>query len=89
MPTWYRGREAVVGFLRRFPLTPERQWRVVPVGANGQVALAFYLWDDDLDAFAAHSVNVLTLDGPRIADQIAFLEPELFARFGLAAARSA
>jgi RNA polymerase sigma-70 factor, ECF subfamily len=83
MSTWYRGRDAVVGFLRRFPLTPDRRWRVVPVGANGQVAFAFYRWDDDAGAFAAHSVNLLTFEGDRIADQVAFLEPGLFATFGL------
>jgi RNA polymerase sigma-70 factor (ECF subfamily) len=83
MATWYRGRDAVVGFLRRFPLTPDRRWRVVPVGANGQVAFAFYRWDDDARAFAAHSVNLLAFEGARIGDQVAFLEPGLFATFGL------
>jgi RNA polymerase sigma-70 factor (ECF subfamily) len=83
MPTWYRGRDAVVGFLRRFPLTPDRRWRVVPVGANGQVAFAFYGWDDGARAFVAHSVNLLSFEGARIADQVAFLEPGLFAAFGL------
>jgi RNA polymerase sigma-70 factor, ECF subfamily len=85
MPTWYRGREAVAGFLRRFPLAPGRRWRVVPAPANGQVALAFYRWKDETRSFAAHSVNVLALDGARIAEHTAFLDPELFELFGLPA----
>jgi RNA polymerase sigma-70 factor, ECF subfamily len=85
MPTWYRGREAVAGFLRRFPLAPGRRWRVVPAPANGQVALAFYRWKDETRSFAAHSVNVLAFDGARIAEHTAFLEPKLFELFGLPA----
>ena len=83
MPTWYRGRDAVVGFLARFPLAPEMRWRVVPVAASGQPAFGFYLWREAERAFVAHSVNVLTLDGTRIADLTAFLTPEAFGRFGL------
>jgi RNA polymerase sigma-70 factor (ECF subfamily) len=83
MPTWYRGRDAVVGFLRRWPLASHRRWRVVPTHANGQLAFAFYRWDDDAAVFGAHSVNVLALDGTRIAQHTAFLEPELFEAFRL------
>jgi len=83
MPTWYRGRAAVAGFLARFPLAPGRRWRVVPAHASGQLAFGFYRWDDAERGFLAHSVNVLTLDGAAIADLTAFLTPEIFGRFGL------
>jgi RNA polymerase sigma-70 factor, ECF subfamily len=83
MPTWYQGRDAVAGFLRRTPLGEGRRWRVVPVGASGQLAFGFYLWDDDAGAFTAHDVIVLTMEGDRIAELIAFLYPDAFARFGL------
>jgi RNA polymerase sigma-70 factor (ECF subfamily) len=83
MPTWYRGRDAVARFLKRYPLAPGRRWRVVPARASAQPALGFYLWEADRDAFIAHSVNVLTLEGSRIADIVAFLTPEAFGRFGL------
>jgi len=83
MPTWYQGRDAVVGFVRRYPLGEGRMWRVVPVGASGQLAFGFYAWDDDAGAFVAHDVIVLTMEGERIAELIAFLEPAAFASFGL------
>ena len=87
MPTWYRGRDAVAAFLQRYPLAPGMRWRVVPVAASGQPAFAFYLWQADTGRFVAHSIEVLTLDGPRIAGLTAFLAPEAFERFGLPAAR--
>jgi RNA polymerase sigma-70 factor (ECF subfamily) len=85
MASWYRGRDAVAGFLRRFPLAPGRRWRVVDARANGQLAFGFYRWDDERRGFAAHSVNVLALDGAGIAEITAYLTPELFGRFGLTA----
>ena len=89
MPTWYQGRDAVAGFLRRSPLRPGMRWRVVPARASGQLAFGFYLWSDEKGAFAAHDIIVLTLDGARIAELIAFLEPEAFRHFGLPAEWSA
>jgi RNA polymerase sigma-70 factor (ECF subfamily) len=83
MPTWYRGRDAVTRFLKRYPLAPGMRWRVIPARASAQPAFAFYLWDAERAAFAAHSVNVLTLEGSRIAGHVAFLTPEAFGRFGL------
>ncbi len=89
MPTWYQGRDAVAGFLRRSPLRPGVRWRVVPARASGQLAFGFYLWSDETGAFAAHDIIVLTLDGARIAELIAFLEPEAFRHFALPAEWSA
>ena len=43
MPTWYAGREAVAGFLRRRPLASGRRWRLVPARASGQLAFGHYL----------------------------------------------
>jgi RNA polymerase sigma-70 factor (ECF subfamily) len=82
-PTWFRGREAVAGFLRTGPLALGNRWRLVPVRANGQLAFGHYAWDEERGAFVAHGIDVLTLDGDRIADITAFLDPDLFARFGL------
>jgi RNA polymerase sigma-70 factor, ECF subfamily len=83
MPTWYRGREAVAGFLRHFPLAPGMRWRVVHARASGQLAFGFYRWNAEQRSFVAHSVNVLALDGARIAELTAFLTPDVFGRFGL------
>ena len=86
MPTWYHGRDAVAGFLRRSPLAPGMRWRVMRTRASGQPAFAFYLWSEEARAFAAHDVVVLALDAAgRIAELIAFLEPEAFRHFDLPA----
>jgi RNA polymerase sigma-70 factor (ECF subfamily) len=87
-PGWYRGREAVAGFLAASPMAPERRWRRVPVRANGQ--LAFGVYGAQLGsgvAYRAHALELLTLDARgRIAAITTFHLPHLFAGFGLAAA---
>jgi RNA polymerase sigma-70 factor, ECF subfamily len=86
VPTWFQGREAVAAFLARVPLAGRHRWRLVPTRANGQPAFGTYLWDAEHETFAANEIIVLTLDGPRIAEIIAFRSAEPFARFGLPAA---
>jgi RNA polymerase sigma-70 factor (ECF subfamily) len=83
MPTWYRGRDAVAGFLARRPLKAGLRWRMLPTSANGQPCLACYLWEDEPGAFAAHSLNVLTFEGAKIVEITAFLGADSFERFGL------
>ena len=61
MPAWYRGRDAVAGFLRGWPLAGGLRWRLVPVRANGQTAFGTYLWDTDKESFMPHGVSVVTL----------------------------
>jgi RNA polymerase sigma-70 factor (ECF subfamily) len=84
--TWYRGRPAIARFLRGWPLSGELRWRTVRVQASGQPALGFYLWDGS--KYAAHGVNVLTLEGAQITEITAFLTPESYPGFGLPAALS-
>ena len=83
MPTWYAGREAVASFLGSRPLVSGRRWRLVPARASGQLAFGHYLWDRETGSFAAHSINVLALRGSRITEITAFLDPDVFGRFGL------
>ena len=45
---WYRGRAAVAAFLAEIPLRPGRRWRLEPTTANGQPALAFSIWDEQI-----------------------------------------
>ena len=85
IPTWYRGREAVGGFLRRRPLARADRWRLLPTSANGQLAFGFYLRDGEDGAFIAHHITVLTMRGQRIAEITAFLSPEAFDGFRLPA----
>jgi RNA polymerase sigma-70 factor, ECF subfamily len=81
--TWYEGRTAVGAFLGRWALAATKRWRLVPTRANGQLALAEYLWDPERASFLAHGVAVLTLRGTWIADITGFITPDVFERFGL------
>ena len=57
---WYSGRDAVATFLRGWPLAARKRWRLLPTGANGQPAVAGYLWDEQTSAFGAETIIVLT-----------------------------
>lgn len=83
MPTWYRGRDTIAAFFRRWPLAGSQRWRVVPTRASGQPAFAFFIWDGGRGSFVAHGINVLALRGEQIGEITAFLTPEAFGRFGL------
>ena len=77
-PSWYRGRDAIRAFLAGHPLSRPREFRPVPVHANGQPAFALYV-----DG-RAHGIEVLTLDADaRIAAVTAFLQPAAVAGFDL------
>lgn len=80
--TWLAGRAAIDGFIRRCSQHP---WRVDPMRANGQLAFAMRqgaTWE-------VGALNVITLDGPRIAEITAFLDPAVHARFLTEPARCA
>jgi len=83
LPSWYSGREAIAGFLRGWPLSDEKRWRLVPTSANAQPAFGGYLWDEGTQTFRAHGVEVLTLRGTRIEEVTAFLTAHAFSQFGL------
>ena len=74
-------------WLLRDPLA--ERWRHRATRANGQLAVAGYLFDASTGRYPAHVIDVLTLDGDRIAAVTAFLLPAagsgIFARFGLPA----
>jgi RNA polymerase sigma-70 factor, ECF subfamily len=80
-PQWYRGHEAVTAFLRGGPFLA--RWRHLPVRANGQLAVACYMWQEDAQAFLAQVIDVLTLRDDEITAITAFNDRQLFTRFGL------
>jgi RNA polymerase sigma-70 factor (ECF subfamily) len=95
-PTWFRGLEAVTGFLttfvfgrregRRHLVTfagEERRVRLVPTRANGQPAFGNYQWNEAAGAYLPVAIQVLSLRGDRIRDVTAFVDPTLAPRFGL------
>ena len=82
-PSWYSGRDAVATFLRGWPLSARKRWRLLPAGANGQPAVAGYLLDEQTTAFRAETIIVLTFQAARIEEITAFRSPDLFRLFGL------
>jgi RNA polymerase sigma-70 factor (ECF subfamily) len=83
LPHWYQGLRAVTDWAVRVPLGSCGSWRHLPTGANGQPAVACYLWDDAAGAHLAWAVNVLTLRGDRIACVTSFLGRDQVTAFGL------
>jgi RNA polymerase sigma-70 factor (ECF subfamily) len=81
LASWYRGHAAITDFLVHMPL--RHRWRHLPVHANGQQAVACYIWDEQAGAFVGRIIDVLTLRGDRIAAVTAFIDEGLFPRFGL------
>lgn len=84
-PQWYQGREAI-GALFSWTARPggNGPFRLVPTGANGQPAFAFYSRFQGTE-WRAHSIHVVRLDGDAIAAMTSFVTPSLFASFGLPA----
>ncbi len=85
LPTWVSGRDQVAAFLRAYPLSGVRRWRMVPTSANGQPAFATYTWDEEAAAFMAHSLSVLTLREGKVEEITAFMTPDPFPRLNLPA----
>ena len=71
--TWFGGRDAIATFLAGWPLSGQWRWRPLQVRASGQVALAFYSWDLEEDAYLPFALNVLTLRGTEVSDVTAFI----------------
>jgi RNA polymerase sigma-70 factor, ECF subfamily len=83
IPTWFAGRQTVLRFAASHLFAVPGRFRMVPVTANGQPALAAYLrgWDG---AYRAHAVLVPTITRTGIARIVSFGAPGLFPAFGLA-----
>jgi RNA polymerase sigma-70 factor (ECF subfamily) len=80
IPTWYTGRDAVVGFLARYVMHAG-EWLMVPTRANDQPALVLYQREKD-GRYHAHGIQVLTLIGRRISRITTFIDRELVPTFG-------
>jgi RNA polymerase sigma-70 factor (ECF subfamily) len=80
IPTWFTGRDAVVGFLGARVLRAGRQWRLVLTRANGQHAFVTYERAAD-GRYEPYGIQVLTLIGDRIARISAFNDPSLVPTF--------
>jgi RNA polymerase sigma-70 factor (ECF subfamily) len=80
---WYHGRDAIrmfFGWAWRVP----REIRIVPTAANRQPAFVHYLLDPHSStSFAAHGIDVLTMQDDAIAVVTVFRDPTLISAFGL------
>jgi len=82
-PSWYHGRDAIAIFLQDVVLAAGTPGRLLPVSANGQVALGEYRWNQTTKRFVAEAVTVLTIAHGLIGEIMAFRLPDRFASFGL------
>ncbi|AKU15574.1 sigma-70 family RNA polymerase sigma factor [Luteipulveratus mongoliensis] len=79
---WFAGRTRTLEFFG-LKVGPDADfWRAVPVGANGQPAVAYYRRHDD-GQHHAHAVHVLTTSDDLVSRITVFVDASLFARFGL------
>jgi RNA polymerase sigma-70 factor (ECF subfamily) len=85
LPLCFDGRDAVAPLLgRAFGEDREGDWRLRPTALNRMPAAASYLRRDGDTAFRAFKLDVLRVEGTRIAEITTF-GPQLFGRLGLPA----
>ena len=63
----------------------DRRVRVIPTRANGQPAFGTYSWDRDRGDQLLTVLQVLTPRGGRVEEITGFVDPAVFAGFGLPA----
>ena len=80
---WFRGREDVAAFLARRPLSHEYRWRMLPISASGQPALAGYLTRGAPTGEPADILVFTFAEDGRLAELDAFRDTKLFPHFGL------
>lgn len=84
-PSWYQGREAIRQFVAAniFVGNAQGHWRAVQTSANGCPAFAMYGLDETDGVYRAFGIEVLTLEGDKIADITTFPNPALLQYFNL------
>jgi RNA polymerase sigma-70 factor (ECF subfamily) len=89
MAAWFRG-DGVRVFLEKWAFSGRlydaegrRRVRVIPTRASGQPAFGTYSWDPEQEVYVPKVIQVITLDGGRIAEITGFVDPAAFAGFGL------
>lgn len=82
VPLWYRGRRDYDLFMRRVFEMRGPGWTTLTLTANGQPAVAAYAPEPD-GGHRAHSFQVFTVTNGRVARNVVFADPRVFATFGL------
>ena len=81
---WYSGREAIRAFFAwAWNSESIESVRLVPTAANRQPAFALYKRGRNAFEWQAHSIQLLTLREDTIVNLTLFVDPKLFAAFGL------
>jgi RNA polymerase sigma-70 factor, ECF subfamily len=78
VPLWYVGRSLYGAFIRRVFAMRGVGWRMLPITANGQPAVAAYTPDHRL-----HTLQVFTVTDGKIAHTVVFQDPAVFTAFEL------
>ncbi|MFC7427666.1 sigma-70 family RNA polymerase sigma factor [Nocardia tengchongensis] len=81
MLNWYLGRASYVGFMARVFEWKGSDWRMEPMWANGQPALAAYARDGD--GYARHTVQVFTVRDGLITNLVVYQVDEIFDLFDM------
>jgi RNA polymerase sigma-70 factor (ECF subfamily) len=82
VPLWYRGTVYYGRFMERVFELRGPGWAARRLTANGQPALAAYAPDPD-GGLRLHSLQVFTVAGGRVAANVVFADPRMFAAFDL------
>jgi RNA polymerase sigma-70 factor (ECF subfamily) len=82
-PTWYAGRKAIL-IATRQGFDPEfGHLRTLVAAANRQPAAAHYLRPQGESEYRPLALDVLRIEGGRVAEITSFVFPGLFPAFGL------
>jgi RNA polymerase sigma-70 factor, ECF subfamily len=82
VPLWYRGSRDYGRFLRRVFELRGTGWAMRHLTANGQPALAAYAREPG-GGHRLHTLQVFTVTGGRVARNVVFADPRVFATFDL------
>ncbi|WP_433894354.1 RNA polymerase subunit sigma-70 [Streptomyces sp. CA-111067] len=83
-PTWFLGRDTIGTFLDGHVFAVMgTDWRLLPTSANGQPAFGLYWRSADSGDHRPFAIGVLREERGGIGEIGMFLQPELFAAFGL------
>jgi len=81
---WYAGPDNYTGFIARVFDQRGNDWQMLPAGANGQPALAFYVRSPGGE-YLAHTLQIFSLADDRVRRNVVYGDPAVFGMFGLPA----
>jgi RNA polymerase sigma-70 factor (ECF subfamily) len=80
LAAWFRGHEALRGFLQFGPLSGDWRWRHLPARANGQAAVGCYAWYENEGCYRPFALDVLSLEGTKIKEVTSFITRSTLSR---------